>query len=126
MQSDYIDYMMGHVVDTYQDIQSLGVEPLRKAYQAAGLCIRKKTQVSKIEAIKEIIRAYGMNPEQILTKKALADGATTYQSPEDYENEQLTILREELKQLIQQTATGESSDKHKKSGTLSHKYERRR
>jgi site-specific recombinase XerD len=109
MQPDYIDYMMGHIVDTYQDIQSLGVEPLRKAYQAAGLCIRKKTQLNKIDALKEIIRAYGMNPEQVLTQKALADGATTYQTSEDYENEQLRVLREELKQLVQQTATGEKS-----------------
>lgn len=109
MQADYIDYMMGHIVDTYQDIQSLGIEPLRKAYHASVLCIRKKTAVSKIDALKEIIRAYGMNPEQVLSQKALADGATTYKSSEDYENEQLGILREELKQLIQQAVTGEKS-----------------
>ena len=101
--------MMGHIVDTYQDIQSLGIEPLRKAYQASGLCIRKKTAVSKIDALKEIIRAYGMNPEQVLSQKALADGATTYKSSEDYEEEQLGVLREELKQLIQQAVTGEKS-----------------
>jgi hypothetical protein len=109
MQPDYVDYMMGHTIDTYHDIQSLGIESLRKAYHAAGLCIRKKTQLSKIDALKEIIRAYGMNPEQILTQKALADGATTYQSSKDCENEQLRVLREELKQLVQQTATGEKS-----------------
>lgn len=109
VQPDYVDYWMGHVLDTHHDLQSLGIETLRKAYQAAGLCIRKKTQLSKIDALKEIIRAYGMNTEQALTQKALADGATTYQSPEDYENEQLRILREELKQLVQQTAMGEHS-----------------
>jgi hypothetical protein len=50
-----------------------------------------------------------MNPEQILTQKALADGATTYESSEKYENVQLRVLREELKQLIQQAATDKES-----------------
>jgi hypothetical protein len=58
--------------------------------------------------LKGIIRAYGMNPEQVLTQKTLADSATTYKSIEDYENEQLRVLREELKQVIQQTVTGET------------------
>ena len=68
VQPDYVDYMMGHTVDTYHDIQSIGIDKLRNVYEASGLAIRRKTQVNKIEAIKEIIRAYGMNPEQILTR----------------------------------------------------------
>jgi len=104
VQSDYVDYMMGHTVDTYHDIQSLGIDRLRNAYTASGLTIRPKTQVSKIEIVKEIIRAYGMNPEQVLTREALSDGATTYKSAEDYENHQLTILGNQLKQLIREAA----------------------
>jgi site-specific recombinase XerD len=105
VQPDYVDYMMGHTVDTYHDIQSLGVDRLRSAYAASGLAIRRKTQVSKVEALKEIIRAWGMNPEQILTRDALNDGATTHKSPEDFENHQLQILSNQLKQLIRQEAT---------------------
>jgi hypothetical protein len=62
--------------------------------------IRKKTQVNKIDALKEIIRAWGMNPEQFLTRDALAEGATTHKNPEDLENHQLTILSQQLKDLI--------------------------
>ncbi len=36
VQSDYIDYMRGHTVDTYDDIPSLGVEKLRSVYAAAN------------------------------------------------------------------------------------------
>ena len=104
IQSDYVDYMMGHTVDTYHDIQSLGIDALRNAYAASGLAIRRKTQVSKVEALKEIIRAWGMNPEQLLTKDALAEGAATHKSQEDFENHQLSILGRQLKQLIQQEA----------------------
>jgi len=104
VQPDYVDYFMGHTVDTYHDIQSLGIDKLRNIYAASGLSIRKKTRVSKIDALKEIIRAWGMNPELILTRDALSDGATTYQNPEEFENRQLKILSDQLKQLIRQEA----------------------
>jgi site-specific recombinase XerD len=102
VQGDYVDYMMGHTVDIYDDIQSLGVDKLRNIYAASSLAIRQKTQVSKVEALKEIIRAWGLNPEQILTRDALAEGAATCKSPEDFESHQLTVLGSQLKQLIRQ------------------------
>lgn len=105
VQSDYVDYMMGHTVDTYHDIQSLGVDRLRSAYQASGLAIRPKTQVSKIDALKELIRAWGMNPEQLLTRDALSEGATTYKTASENQNHQLEILASQLKQLIRESAS---------------------
>ena len=105
IQPDYVDYMMGHTVDTYHDIQSLGIDKLRNAYAASGFSIRRKTQVNKLEALKEIIRAWGMNPEQMLTRDALSEGAITYKSSEDQQNHQLQILSSQLKQLIKQEAT---------------------
>jgi site-specific recombinase XerD len=105
VQSDYVDYMMGHTVDTYHDIQSLGIDRLRNAYAASGLAIRPKTQVSKIEALKEMIRAWGMNPEQVLTREALSDGAATYKSSEDHESHQLAILGNQLRELIREATT---------------------
>jgi hypothetical protein len=77
-----------------------------EAYMATGLAIRKKTQVSKIDALKEIIRPWGMNPEQLLTRDALSDGAITNKDSEDLENHQLQVLRNQLKQLIREEATG--------------------
>ncbi len=103
VQSDYVDYMMGHQVDTYHDIQSKGVEFLRNIYRAAGLAIRAMMKVSKLDALKEIIRAWGMNPEQVLTRDALADGAITSQG--DVTDHQLAILGQELKRLIKSEAT---------------------
>lgn len=105
VQGDYVDYMMGHTVDTYHDIQSIGVDRLRSAYAASGLAIGPKTQVSKIDALKEIIRAWGMNPEQLLTRDALADGAVTHKNSESLEDYQLIVLSEQLKQIVWQAAT---------------------
>ena len=97
--------MMGHTVDTYDDIQSLGVEKLRSIYASANLAIRRKTQVSKVDALKEIIRAWGMNPENILARDALVEGAITTRNQEDRENHELAVLRTQLKRLIQKEAT---------------------
>jgi site-specific recombinase XerD len=97
VQPDYVDYFMGHVIDTYHDIQSIGIEKLRGVYSAAGLAIRPKTQISKLEQLKEMVRALGMNPEQVLAKDALADGAITIRDGEDH---QLIVLRKQLKELI--------------------------
>jgi len=104
VQPDYADYMMGHTVDTYHDIQSLGVEKLRNIYAASGLAIKPKTRVSKIEALKEIIRAWGFNPEQILTKEALSQEATLHIGPEDREDKELQLLSKTLRDLIRQDA----------------------
>ncbi|MCW4005312.1 MAG: site-specific integrase [Candidatus Bathyarchaeota archaeon] len=100
VQPDYVDYMMGHTVDTYHDIQSLGIDKLRNVYTAAGLAIVQKTKVSKVDALKEIIRAWGMNPEQMLAKDALAEGATTKINADELENHQLVVLSNQLKELI--------------------------
>jgi len=71
VQTDYIEYMMGHTISTYHDIQMKGIEYLRGIYAASGLSIKPKTRLSKIDALKEIIRAWGLNPEEILTREAL-------------------------------------------------------
>jgi len=104
VQPDYVDYMMGHTVDTYHDIQSLGVDKLRNAYAESDLSIRPKTRVSKIDALKEIIRAWGLNPEQVLTREALTQGATVHVNLEDRENHDLQVLSRTLKDLIRQEA----------------------
>jgi len=71
VQTDYIEYMMGHIISTYHDIQMEGIEFLRGVYAASGLCIKPKTKPSRIEMLKEMVRALGLNPEEILTKEAL-------------------------------------------------------
>jgi len=97
VQPDYVDYMMGHTVDTYHDIQSIGIDKLRNVYASSELCIKPKQQVSKVEALKEIIRAWGMNPEQMLTRDALAEGAVTCIGPEDFQRRQLKVLSQQAK-----------------------------
>jgi len=92
VQSDYIDYMMGHTVDTYHDIQSKGVEFLRNIYAAASLSIRPKSHYTKIDMLKEMVRAWGLEPEKILADGALAESHRSYASPEEREKEGIRLL----------------------------------
>lgn len=102
VKTDYVEYMMGHTVDTYNDIQSLGIENLRNIYAAASLEIRPKTTASKMKAVKEMIRAYGVDPDQILTREALAEAAITYKTPEERQAYNLQVWTRELRELINQ------------------------
>jgi hypothetical protein len=88
---------------TYHDIQSLGFDKLRSLYASYGLTIKQKTQRTKLDTIKEMIRALGENPEQILAKDALVRGNITRQ--ENSDERQLGVLREQLRQLIKDEAS---------------------
>ncbi len=110
VQSDYVDYMMGHTVDTYHDIQSLGVEKLRNIYTSASLSIRPKTKTSKIELIKEYVRALGVNPESVLTREALSQPATTYVTTQDREDYQLKVLSQALKEALKRKLLSEKQN----------------
>jgi hypothetical protein len=83
---------------TYHDIQSLGIDRMRSIYAAAGLAIRKKTQVSKLDTIKEMMRALGENPEQYLSREALSMGNVT--TIGDIENHQLSVLSLQLRDIL--------------------------
>jgi hypothetical protein len=100
VQTDYIEYMMGHTISTYHDIQMKGIEYLRGIYAASGLSIKPKTRVSKIDALKEIIRAWGLNPEEILTRDALTRPNATVIGREKLEENQLHQLSIALKQQL--------------------------
>ena len=47
----------------------------------------------------------GMNPEQLLARDALSDGAITHLTSSDLENHQLQILSNQLKLIIRKEAT---------------------
>ena len=112
---DYIEYMMGHTISTYHDIQMKGIEFLRGVYIASGLSIKPKTRLSKIDALKEIIRAWGLNPEEILTKDALTQPHRTVIDRAQIEQNQLTQLTAALKQQILK----ELNEKHSQKSTNS-------
>jgi hypothetical protein len=96
-QSDYVDYFMGHVLDTYHSIQSIGLEKIRNTYSKAGLSIRQKTKMSELDQLKQLAKLLGLDPKQVFSQSVLADGAITVKSAEA---QQLSMLRERLREMI--------------------------
>ena len=89
-----------------------GIEFLRGIYMASGLNIKPKTRVNKIDALKEIMRAWGFNPEEILTRDALTRLSTTIIDQTKLQNHQLSQLTsafcEQMLKEIRETQTGKS------------------
>jgi site-specific recombinase XerD len=100
VQTDYIEYMMGHTLSTYHDIEMKGIEYLRGVYAASGLSIKPKTKTAKIDVLKEIIRSMDLNPEEILTRDALANPNATLITSDNREDQQIQRLSTALKQQL--------------------------
>ena len=100
INSDYIEYMMGHITDTYHDIASLGIERLRNIYASSGLGIRPKTQLSKMEAMKALAITLGLDPNVILSKEALQKPHRTIIDGTYQTNDQTMILSKAIKKSI--------------------------
>ena len=94
---DYIEYMMGHTISTYNDVKMKGTEFLRNLYATCELNIRPKTKISKIDQLKLIIEAWGLNPNEILSRDALTMPHATVV---DAEQEKIEVLNQALKQAI--------------------------
>jgi hypothetical protein len=100
LPSDYADYMMGHTVDTYHDIQSKGVEFLRDVYARSGLSIQPRAQETKLQMAATFMRSIGMDPEKVLVRDAFGEPhrIITTQDPDTYHAK---ILLEALKHRIE-------------------------
>src|SRR5208283_1786613 len=96
-QSDYVEYMMGHTVSVYHDIESKGTDFLRKIYATAGLSIQPKTTVARIDMVKEFARGLGMDPESILIKHSFSEPDTKYVNPQQRETEEIRSLISAIK-----------------------------
>jgi integrase len=95
--TDYIDYMMGHVLSTYNDVQMKGIEFLRNLYAQSGFSIRPKSKLSKIDQLKVIMEAWGLNPNEILSKEALS---SPHRTIIDNRNTEIQVLNQSLKKAI--------------------------
>jgi len=96
VNSDYVQYMMGHKISTYHDIQMKGIEFLRNIYTAADLSVRPKTRISKLEQLKELTRVLGFDPNKILVKDALIEPHRATIEPD----QQIETLRKAVKEML--------------------------
>jgi hypothetical protein len=88
-----------------------GIEFLRGVYLSSGLSIKPKTRLNKLEALKEMIRAWGLNPDQVMSKEALAQANITVIDRAQLEQTQITQLTAALKQQMVKEIFGSQNQK---------------
>jgi len=100
INADYIEFMMGHVTDTYNDIESLGVEHLREVYRNSGLSIRPETKLNKIETLKGVILALGLDPNEVLSREAMVKPHRTIIDPTQRQDSDFRILSKTIRKTL--------------------------
>ena len=101
VQPDYIDYMMGHTIDTYHDIQSKGVEFLRGIYARPNLRIAPTPEQSPLDQLKTFARGLGLDADRVIMAAAFAEPhRTVVSSPEESERQQTEALSTAIKDMI--------------------------
>ena len=99
VQRDFVDYMMGHVTDTYLSLKGQ-TEHLRTIYARSGLSIRPQTEWSKVEQVKAFMKSLALNPEQYLIQDAMTKPHRTIVDGNQEETNKLEILGEAIKKAL--------------------------
>jgi hypothetical protein len=100
IQPDYADFMLGHTISTYHDIQSKGVEFLRNIYARADLRIKPKPTISKNEVVIQAIRGMLTARQLQRVEEALAWPDTKYLDPEERQREEIRVLSRALRDSL--------------------------
>lgn len=74
-----------------------GIDYMRNLYISSELSLRPKTKLSKIQQLKLMIEAWGMNPNEILSRDTLTKPHRTIINPDQHH---LKTLNTALKQAI--------------------------
>ena len=102
VQPDYIDYIMGHTIDTYDDVQSRGIEFLRKIYATAELRIRPTPKLSPLAQLKVFAIGLGLDPDKLIPEGSFVEPHRAIVSSEEMENRQVQVLSSAIKDAIKQ------------------------
>jgi len=97
IKNDYIEYMMGHTISTYNDIKMKGLEYLRNLYASSGLSIRPKTKISKLDQLRMFAESLGLNPDEVLLRDAVV---MPHRTVVDLEQRKIEVLNQALKTAI--------------------------
>lgn len=100
LYTDHIEYMMGHQISTYHNIETLGQEFLRNKYANAGLGIKPKTEFDKLDMLKTLGETLGLNPNDVINKQALLKPHRTILDQNQIKQEQIEYLSKYIRNSI--------------------------
>ena len=99
MPDSIAEYMMGRSPDTYNDIQSKGVEFLRSEYVKANIRIRPKAEETAFETLARLARQLSQDPDKVLNKTAFSEPHRIVVDQSGAEKQYANIILEKLKEL---------------------------
>jgi hypothetical protein len=100
VQSDYIEYMMGHTITAYHDIQSKGVEFLRSLYGNSGLYIRPRSAPTMKDQLRAMAKGFGLSPEDAARLLTSSELHRTYVTQEQRDEHEIKILCEAITESL--------------------------
>ncbi len=100
LQSDYIEYMMGHTISAYHDIQSKGIEFLRGIYANSGLRIRPKGALTPKDQLSAMARGFGLSPEEAARLLISSEPHRTFATQEEREEHEIKVLCDAITERI--------------------------
>ena len=106
VQSDYVEYMMGHTITSYHDIQSKGVEFLRSLYGNSGLRIRPRGALTTKDQLRAMARGFGLSPEEAARLLTSSEPHRAYATQEDRDEREIKMLCEAITERIKQKILG--------------------
>ena len=116
-QTDYIEYMMGHTISIYHDIEMKGIEFLRAEYAKSGLTIKPRAETNKMAIVRDFLKSMGLKPEEVLSKEAQAmPHRTVVAYPhQPSEQEQIDAMLRALMQKLKQDIIAETREAGRKT-----------
>jgi len=96
VQSDYVEYMMGHTISAYHDIQSKGVEFLRSLYGNSGLHIRPRGVLTTKDQLRAMARGFGLSPEEAASLLTSSEPHRVYVTQEERDEREIKLLCEAI------------------------------
>ena len=112
---NYVEYMMGHIVSTYNDIQMKGIDYLRGLYNLSGLCIIQKEKTDIYDFVEDVLREKGYDVDRELLRKAIAKPHRTVCGP-SLEEERKSAIRSGFIEMLREEFLEQNSLEHEKNG----------
>ena len=95
----YVDFWMGHLRDTYNTIESKGVEFQRDLYAKAGLNLRPKIQQTAYDILAALAKQLGKDPEKVLVRDSFSEAHRTVIDGNYTEQDYARIILERIRAL---------------------------
>ncbi|MDQ1280663.1 MAG: hypothetical protein QG670_1926 [Thermoproteota archaeon] len=115
---NYVVYLMGHIVSTYNNIEMKGIDYLRGLYAISELSIRQKEKADIYEFVEDILKGKGYDSNNELLRRAIAKSHRTVCSPVNPGEERKSAIRNGFMEMLRKEFLEQGKQTNEKNGAL--------